>query len=181
MLVRIVPRPITRTPSLRDPIQATTRVTRGGEPAVDCIAKGKARVCYEFGSKVSVATTIEGGFVVGMRSMPGNPYDGHTLADALEQVETLTGHRPASPWSTAATATMACRARGSRRKTHLRHCVKQPHQPDIVCEAHDCTVSTLAVPAINASHYDPAVSHAESDIILDQHGAVAAVVGKGVA
>ncbi|GAV37126.1 hypothetical protein ROTAS13_04819 [Roseomonas sp. TAS13] len=29
-----------------------------------------------------------------MRSQPGNPYDGHTLADALQQVETLTGQRP---------------------------------------------------------------------------------------
>ena len=27
--------------------------------------------------------------------MPGNPYDGHTLAEALEQVEILTGRRPA--------------------------------------------------------------------------------------
>jgi IS5 family transposase len=26
--------------------------------------------------------------------MPGNPYDGHTLADALQQVETLTGRCP---------------------------------------------------------------------------------------
>ena len=64
------------------------------EPAVDCISKGKARVRYEFGAKVSIATTLAGGFVVGMRSMPGNPYDGHTLADALQQVETLTGQRP---------------------------------------------------------------------------------------
>lgn len=29
-----------------------------------------------------------------MRAMPGNPYDGHTLAEALEQVETLTDLRP---------------------------------------------------------------------------------------
>jgi IS5 family transposase len=65
------------------------------EPEVDCISKGKARVRYEFGCKVSVATTIDGGFVVGMRAMPGNPYDGHTLAEALEQVETLTDRRPA--------------------------------------------------------------------------------------
>ncbi|MHB0722165.1 IS5 family transposase [Roseomonas mucosa] len=64
------------------------------EPEVDCISKGKARVRYEFGCKVSIATTLTGGFVVGMRSMPGNPYDGHTLADALQQVETLTGLRP---------------------------------------------------------------------------------------
>ncbi|KMK64812.1 Transposase DDE domain [Puniceibacterium sp. IMCC21224] len=39
-------------------------------------------------------STIDGGFVVGMRAMPGNPYDGHTLAEALEQVETLTDRRP---------------------------------------------------------------------------------------
>ncbi len=64
------------------------------EVEVDCIAKGKARVRYEFGTKVSIATTLAGGFVVGMRSMPGNPYDGHTLPDALQQVETLTGQLP---------------------------------------------------------------------------------------
>jgi IS5 family transposase len=64
------------------------------EPEVDCISKGKARVRYEFGTKVSVATTLNGGFIVGMRSLPGNPYDGHTLAEALEQVEILTDHPP---------------------------------------------------------------------------------------
>ena len=41
--------------------------------------------------KVSVATTLKEGMVVGMRSMPGNPYDGHTLAETLEQVGILTG------------------------------------------------------------------------------------------
>ena len=64
------------------------------EPEVDCISKGKARVRYEFGCKVSVTTTLAEGFVVGMRSLPGNPYDGHTLAEALEQVEILTNRRP---------------------------------------------------------------------------------------
>lgn len=64
------------------------------EPDVDCISKGKARVRYEFGTKVSIATTLGEGFVVGMRAMHGNPYDGHTLAEALEQVEILTVMRP---------------------------------------------------------------------------------------
>jgi IS5 family transposase len=64
------------------------------EPAVGCISKGKAHKRYEFGTKVTVATTTEGGFVVGMRAMPGNPYDGHTLHEALEQVEILTDRRP---------------------------------------------------------------------------------------
>ena len=65
------------------------------EPEVDCISKGKARVRYEFGTKVSIATTIDEGFVVGMRALPGNPYDGHTLSEALEQVEILTEQKPA--------------------------------------------------------------------------------------
>jgi hypothetical protein len=64
------------------------------EPEVDCISKGKARVRYEFGCNVSVATTLDEGFVVGMRSFAGNPYDGHTLKEALEQVAILTDQRP---------------------------------------------------------------------------------------
>ena len=64
------------------------------EPQVDCIAKGKARLRSEFGCKVSVATTLDEGFVVGMRSFAGNPYDGHTLKEALDQVTILTDQRP---------------------------------------------------------------------------------------
>lgn len=55
---------------------------------------GKARTPYEFGVKVSVAVTAREGLVVGMRSMPGNPYDGHTVDSQLEQVEILTGVTP---------------------------------------------------------------------------------------
>lgn len=64
------------------------------EPEVDCISKGKARMHYEFGTRVSLATTLDGGFMVGTRSFPGNPYDGHILAPALEQVALLTDTRP---------------------------------------------------------------------------------------
>src|SRR5690606_11676284 len=64
------------------------------EPEVDCISKGTARVRYEFGCKVSITTTLDEGFVVGMRSFAGNPYDGHTLGPALEQVEILTEQCP---------------------------------------------------------------------------------------
>jgi IS5 family transposase len=63
-------------------------------PEVECIAKGKVRTPYEFGVKVSVAVTAAEGLVVGMRSMPGNPYDGHTVDSQLEQVSVLTGHAP---------------------------------------------------------------------------------------
>jgi IS5 family transposase len=64
------------------------------EPEVDCISKGKARARHEFGCKVSLATTPGEGFVVGLRSFPGNPYDGHRLKEALEQVAILTGQHP---------------------------------------------------------------------------------------
>jgi IS5 family transposase len=60
-------------------------------PEVECLAKGKAHKRYEFGVKVSVATTNREGLVLGMLSLPGNPYDGHTLASALAQVERISG------------------------------------------------------------------------------------------
>ena len=58
-------------------------------PEVECISKGKSRTPYEFGVKVSVSTTLKEGFVVGCRAMPGNPYDGHTLPEALRQAELI--------------------------------------------------------------------------------------------
>ncbi|KVN07129.1 MULTISPECIES: IS5 family transposase [unclassified Burkholderia] len=63
-------------------------------PEVECLAKGKARKPYEFGVKVSITTTHKEGLVVGARSMPGNPYDGHTLAEALEQAAILSDVTP---------------------------------------------------------------------------------------
>ena len=63
-------------------------------PEVECISKGKARTPYEFGVKVTIATTLKEGLVVGMRSMPGNPWDGHTLAETIEQVSILAEHKP---------------------------------------------------------------------------------------
>lgn len=46
---------------------------------VECISKGKARNLSEFAVKVTVATNLKEGLIVGMLSMPGNPYDGRTL------------------------------------------------------------------------------------------------------
>ena len=60
-------------------------------PEVECISKGKAHKKYEFGVKVSVASTNRDNFVVGMLAEPGNPYDGHTLGRILEQVRRVTG------------------------------------------------------------------------------------------
>jgi IS5 family transposase len=64
-------------------------------PEVECIGKGKARTRFEFGVKVSLATTNRpapgGQFVLGARTLPGNPFDGHTLADQIAQTERITG------------------------------------------------------------------------------------------
>jgi IS5 family transposase len=67
-------------------------------PEVECIAKGKAHKKYEFGVKVSIATTHKSNFVVGVKTLPGNPYDGHTLKDVLNQIEELTGTRPSDSY-----------------------------------------------------------------------------------
>jgi len=65
-------------------------------PEVECIGKGKAHRPYEFGVKVSVATTIghaKGGqFVTHVKAMPGKPYDGHTLATVIPDMEKLIGN-----------------------------------------------------------------------------------------
>ena len=57
------------------------------EPHVECISKGKSHKRYEFGCKVSVAATSRGGWFVGAMAVHDNPYDGHTLKAALDQVQ----------------------------------------------------------------------------------------------
>src|SRR5262249_47277014 len=64
-------------------------------PEVECIGKGKANAPYEFGVKASLVTTNArapgGQFVLHARTLPGNPYDGHTLGAVIEATERLTG------------------------------------------------------------------------------------------
>ncbi|MCH8240103.1 MAG: IS5 family transposase, partial [Proteobacteria bacterium] len=64
-------------------------------PETECIGKGKAHKPYEFGVKVSLTTTnrrCKGGqFILHTKALPGNPYDGHTLKDVIEETEALTG------------------------------------------------------------------------------------------
>lgn len=61
------------------------------EPETQCISKGKAHKRYEFGQKVSITTTNRGNWIVGAQLCEGNPYDGHTLAQAIASVESNTG------------------------------------------------------------------------------------------
>jgi IS5 family transposase len=64
-------------------------------PETECIGKGKAAKPYEFGVKVSLTTTNKrakgGQFILHAKALPGNPYDGHTLAEVLAETEALTG------------------------------------------------------------------------------------------
>jgi IS5 family transposase len=62
-------------------------------PEVECIGKGKAHKKFEFGNKASFVSTSREGFLVGALGLHGNPYDGHTLAQALEQSGRLCGGR----------------------------------------------------------------------------------------
>ena len=64
-------------------------------PEVECIGKGKARAPYEFGCKVSLVTPVTkpkgGQFVLHAEAHHGNPFDGHTLASVLANLEKRTG------------------------------------------------------------------------------------------
>jgi transposase, IS5 family len=88
--------------SLARRVRAQERGQRGPKvyslhaPEVECIGKGKVHKPYEFGVKVSVATTLKhskgGQFVVHAQALPGNPYDGHTLAGVIPAIEQLIGN-----------------------------------------------------------------------------------------
>ena len=64
------------------------------EPDTVCISKGKAHKRYEFGNKSSFITTAKECFILHADAHEGNPYDGHTLIEALKQtnasLQTLT-------------------------------------------------------------------------------------------
>jgi len=88
--------------SLAHRVRAQERGQRGRKvyslhaPEVECIGKGKPHKPYEFGVKVSVATTLKhckgGQFVTHAQALPGNPYDGHTLATVIPAMEQLVGN-----------------------------------------------------------------------------------------
>jgi IS5 family transposase len=59
-------------------------------PEVECIGKGKARKPYEFGVKSAVVVSHKHGLMLGARTFPGNPYDGHILSAVLEQATNIT-------------------------------------------------------------------------------------------
>lgn len=84
---------------LADRVMAQTKESKNKvysvhEPDVHCICKGKAHKRYEFGCKVSVVTSSNSNWVLGIQALEGNPYDGHTLAVSITQMERVTGKKP---------------------------------------------------------------------------------------
>jgi IS5 family transposase len=59
------------------------------EPDVKCISKGKVHKKYEFGCKASIVLTHKEGFILGSEALEGNPYDGHTLKQVIENAEKI--------------------------------------------------------------------------------------------
>ena len=47
--------------------------------------KGKALKKYEFGCKGAIATTCKDPWVVAVKAIHGNPYDGHTLEETVKK------------------------------------------------------------------------------------------------
>lgn len=64
------------------------------EPQVECIAKGKVHKRYEFGVKAGFVTASRTNWVLGAAALPGNPYDGNTLAQMLRLAEEISGVKP---------------------------------------------------------------------------------------
>ena len=64
-------------------------------PEVECIGKGKAHRPYQFSVEVSLATTLNRSkgslFIAHAKALPGNPYDGHTLATVIPEIEAQIG------------------------------------------------------------------------------------------
>lgn len=99
LLGQIADEPLRELLAMAERLLAQTRTSKNKlysvhAPEVECIAKGKAHKRYEFGCKASVATTSKSNWIVGAQALHSNPYDGHTLRGAIQQVERLTGHTP---------------------------------------------------------------------------------------
>jgi IS5 family transposase len=96
---------IERTPAVERLVGIANKILRQNQgskpkiysvhaPETTCIAKGKAKIKYEFGSKVSIATSVKGSWVVGVNSFPSAPFDGHMIPDVLTQIKSVTGAYP---------------------------------------------------------------------------------------
>ncbi len=70
--------------SLKQKRNSKNKLYSFAEPDTVCISKGKIHKRYEFGNKSSFITTAKECFILYADAHEGNPYDGHTLPDALQ-------------------------------------------------------------------------------------------------
>ncbi len=61
------------------------------EPQVYCTAKGKDNKPYEYGNKVTIASTAKGHLIVGVVSHERNLHDSHTLPEVLQHIKLSCG------------------------------------------------------------------------------------------
>lgn len=69
----------------------------GHAPEVEWIGKDKARQSYEFGVAAGFVVTHKKDLIFGARTFPGNPFDGHALAEQQEQARILIEDHDTSP------------------------------------------------------------------------------------
>ena len=60
------------------------------EPHSAYIAKGKQHKPYEFGNKISLASTAHANIIVAVESLIGNPHDSKTISKVLDCVKQIT-------------------------------------------------------------------------------------------
>lgn len=72
----------------------TNKIYSVHAPEVECISKGKVHKKYEFGCKVAMVSSSKDNWILAIDAVHGNPFDGHTLKDSLNQVKQITGWQP---------------------------------------------------------------------------------------
>jgi IS5 family transposase len=82
-ILAILKKVVTQTKNDKDKIYSIHK------PHTECIAKGKAHKKYEFGNKIGLITTGNKGMkiITAILDFQKNPYDGHTIAPLLNQME----------------------------------------------------------------------------------------------
>lgn len=127
-------------------------------PEVECIGKGKARTRYEFGVKSSFAVTnaqsCGGQFIVGAMSLPGNPFDGHTLEAQIEQTERLTGLRI---------------QRAYVDKGYRGHGISSDRTEVYIFGTRGITSATIKKELKRRSAIEPVIGHLKSDGLLERN------------
>jgi IS5 family transposase len=108
-------------------------------PEVECIGKGKPHKPYEFGVKVSVATTLKrckgGQFVTHVQALPGNPYDGHTLARVTRRSRRSSATPSSGSMPMPATAATTPRPNTSSKSTPPSRSAASPRRSNARCDA----------------------------------------------